>query len=229
MPMFVSDTLARGTTTARLIPGRGTMLSSRKRMLRASESMPGGTLPTSQRVPSPPNVDNTIGLGVGTCYTLFMATTIVERFWARTWVDDGCWIWYGPTYPNGYGYLHANRPLRTTIGAHRVSWIIHFGPIPDELHVLHKCDNPPCVNPEHLFIGTPQDNVDDMIQKGRNYTFKPRYGQDNHNGAKTCCKRGHEFTPENTKIQSNGNRACRTCINEWNRLYRPSRAKTQST
>src|ERR1051326_5581834 len=81
MPMFVSDTLARGTTTARLIPGRGTMLSSRKRMLRASESMPGGTLPTSQRVPSPPNVDNTIGLGVGTCYTLFMATTIVERFW----------------------------------------------------------------------------------------------------------------------------------------------------
>ena len=56
---------------------------------------------------------------------------------------------------------------RTHVGVHRISWIIHKGPIPNALCVLHRCDNPPCVNPDHLFLGTQLDNIQDCIEKGR--------------------------------------------------------------
>lgn len=82
-----------------------------------------------------------------------------------------CWEWQGSRHENGYGYVSfANKKLY----AHRVSYMIHVGPIPDGLDVCHSCDNPPCTNPEHLYPGTRQDNVDDMVRKGRN----PR-GEDN--------------------------------------------------
>ena len=76
----------------------------------------------------------------------------------------GCWNWTESTAPNGYGRMSYNG---TTDYAHRLSWNAHFGVIPDGLHVLHRCDNPTCVNPEHLFLGTHQDNMDDMMRKGR--------------------------------------------------------------
>lgn len=83
---------------------------------------------------------------------------------------EGCWGWHGTTVIRGYGRLsYKDRP----ISAHRASWIIHKGSIPKGMFVCHVCDNPPCTNPDHLFIGTAQDNSLDMINKKRN---KPNRG-----------------------------------------------------
>jgi hypothetical protein len=81
-------------------------------------------------------------------------------------VTSGCWEWNACRFDDGYGRFVVNAKV---VLAHRMSYQIHVGVIPDNLLVLHKCDNPPCVNPEHLFVGTHQDNTDDMIAKGRGY------------------------------------------------------------
>ena len=75
-----------------------------------------------------------------------------------------CWIWTAHKYPKGYGQFGFNGKVTA---AHRVSWILHYGPIPEGLLVCHRCDNPSCVNPEHLFLGTAKDNAEDMGRKGR--------------------------------------------------------------
>lgn len=79
-------------------------------------------------------------------------------------MESGCWEWSGTRNSGGYGDIRVD--CRTT-KAHRYSWEIHNGPIPAGMLVCHKCDNPPCVNPSHLFLGTARDNVNDMIKKGR--------------------------------------------------------------
>lgn len=85
-------------------------------------------------------------------------------FWLKVNKSDGCWIWQGVTNEHGYGQINFRYYKNK---AHRVSWIIHHGEEPGALDVLHKCDNPACVRPDHLFIGTAQDNVDDMRRKRR--------------------------------------------------------------
>lgn len=85
-------------------------------------------------------------------------------FWMKVEKSAECWTWRGTLAAYGYG--------RTTwmgrqTGTHRVSWEIHHGAIPDGLSVLHRCDNPPCVNPAHLFLGTQTDNMRDMTSKSR--------------------------------------------------------------
>ncbi len=85
----------------------------------------------------------------------------VARFWEKIEKKDGCWRWLASTSGDGYG-LHANTK------AHRFSWRVHFGDIPDGLHVCHRCDNPWCTNPDHLFLGTHRDNMRDMANKERN-------------------------------------------------------------
>lgn len=137
--------------------------------------------------------------------------TTEEKFWRNVLKTDTCWLWtagkshgYGAFYPaKGEG----DRP----IAAHRYSWKLHFGALPKGAHVLHHCDNPPCVRPDHLFTGTQADNMRDKARKGRAVAW---------NKGVTHCKSGHEFTPNNTYIRTNGRRSCRTCHRRWVKEYR---------
>lgn len=78
--------------------------------------------------------------------------------------NTGCWFWIAAVIGRGYGQFRYQGRLWV---AHRVSWELAYGPVPAELWVLHKCDQPCCVNPEHLFLGTHDDNMDDMVRKAR--------------------------------------------------------------
>ena len=94
------------------------------------------------------------------------------RFWSKVDKTGDCWIWTaGLTSPahGGYGkHTISENGKKHTVGTHRYSWIFAHGPIPDGFVVCHMCDNPPCVNPNHLFLGTIKDNVWDCVRKGRN-------------------------------------------------------------
>lgn len=85
-------------------------------------------------------------------------------FWSRVVKTEKCWLWVGGCSENGYGAFYWQGKQT---GAHRVSYELTHGSIASELLVLHKCDNPPCVNPDHLFLGTHQDNMTDKVLKGR--------------------------------------------------------------
>ena len=88
------------------------------------------------------------------------------RFWEHAGVSDGnrCWLWHGTKDELGYGRIS----FRTQkFKAHRVSFEMHFGPIPDDMVICHACDNPSCVNPNHLFADTQQANMQDASRKGR--------------------------------------------------------------
>jgi hypothetical protein len=93
-----------------------------------------------------------------------MAKFVESRFWKKVNKTEYCWEWMGSRHPDGYGYIIYNGFLAR---AHRVSWEIHFGTIPEGMIICHTCDNRGCVNPTHLFIGNQSDNVKDMINKGR--------------------------------------------------------------
>lgn len=93
---------------------------------------------------------------------------LAERF-NKKWqpvTETGCWLWTG-AITKGYGMIGSGLGDRRTLLAHRVSWELCNGPVPAGLHVLHKCDTPACVNPDHLFLGTHTDNMCDMTKKGR--------------------------------------------------------------
>lgn len=85
-------------------------------------------------------------------------------------VESGCWEWQNIIASNGYGVLQVGKvtgPSHYRESVHRFSYRLHKGPIPDNMNVLHRCDNRKCCNPEHLFLGTHDDNMKDKIQKGR--------------------------------------------------------------
>ena len=99
----------------------------------------------------------------------FTRKPVRDRFWPKVDVrgPDECWEWRGARLPHGYGVIGSGGKHGHNLYAHRVSYELSIGPILDGMKVYHHCDNPPCVNPGHLFLGTQRDNIHDMISKGR--------------------------------------------------------------
>lgn len=101
---------------------------------------------------------------------IVLAPSDVKRFWKFVLKTSTCWIWKGARYSlHGYGAFGCRSWEEKWVArqAHRVSWLIATGTLPEGLFVLHKCDNRSCVRPDHLFLGTQRDNLADMTQKGR--------------------------------------------------------------
>jgi hypothetical protein len=103
----------------------------------------------------------------------YIRGTLKERFWPKVIRGDSCWEWQGAKDPSGYGRVKVGDGTKL---AHRVAWELTSGPVPDDLFVLHHCDNPSCCRPDHLFLGTNQDNMTDMVAKGR---YKARHNLPN--------------------------------------------------
>lgn len=99
--------------------------------------------------------------------TVYDSTTLA-RFWAKVDKSGDCWLWTAARMPHGYGVFRASSAKpRRHIYAHRFSYQVTHGPIPQGLWVRHKCDTPACVNPAHLELGTPADNTHDSMRRGR--------------------------------------------------------------
>ena len=135
----------------------------------------------------------------------------MERFWSKVNKTDVCWYWTAYRDDKGYGTFGLNGKLQK---AHRVAYELTYGAIPDGAHILHSCDNPPCVNPAHLRAGTRSDNMRDKVARGHDY-----------NTNKTNCESGHPFDEINTYVTPDGRRNCRKCRASARRAYRSRNRK----
>jgi len=135
------------------------------------------------------------------------------RFWNKVRKTETCWIWIaGCRGKTGYGSFKLDGKTQDT---HRVSWIIHFGQIPNDLWVLHTCDNRKCVNPTHLFLGTPKVNHDDMVAKGRKIHRSGRVKPVQHG---TC----DEYKTFGCRCE-----LCKEAVKEYQREYRKRKKSEQ--
>lgn len=139
---------------------------------------------------------------------------VSHRFWSK--VDKngagGCWVWRGAKSKR-YGIFYLNGKKEK---AHRLAWLFTHGSIPPDKMACHKCDNPPCVNPDHIFWGTMSDNIRDCVAKGRHV-----YNGTNQN--KTHCPKGHPLSGANLAITTKGFRYCRECKTEHNKNRGPQK------
>lgn len=120
--------------------------------------------------------------------------------------ENGCWEWQGQKSREGYGRFR----VRGQSLAHRISYCLFKGPLlSSKMFVCHKCDNPPCINPSHLFLGSQKDNMKDCAQKKRTKNQMMNI---------THCKHGHEFNDENTYYSKQG-RACKPCRRIKHQMY----------
>jgi len=128
-----------------------------------------------------------------------------ERFFSFVKYSEDCWSWLGTKSQKGYGSFSIKNK---TVRAHRWAYEYFIGPL-GKLHCCHHCDNPSCVSPWHLFSGTNKDNIRDAAKKNR---LVVQHYDRHPNRLRTHCKRGHEFTEENTYVSTNGRwRSCRIC------------------
>lgn len=120
--------------------------------------------------------------------------TIEQRFWrhVQRGKPDECWEWQAWKNNKGYGMVGSGVPRPKLLLSHRVSWEIHNGPIPENLNVLHSCDNPACCNPNHLSLGTHTQNMADMYEKGRDNHAKNARGE-YHGNAKLTAEKVREI------------------------------------
>lgn len=142
-----------------------------------------------------------------------------KRLVIKTETDDnGCWIWQSAT--NGvYGVFSMKSLGFKTIYAHRASWVLFHGDIPEGMHVCHHCDTPLCVNPAHLFLGTAKDNIKDMFSKGRENNVIGLDLMNDARRARTACRQGHEYTEDNTHWTPGGTRVCLICRRAASKRY----------
>ena len=144
---------------------------------------------------------------------LIITPRSADRFMAKIQKTDGCWLWTGSLSKFGHGRFNANWKSGPVL-AHRFALgLVHGWPI--DGWVLHRCDNPKCVNQEHLYIGTPIDNMRDMVARRRH-----------HKHSRTHCRYGHEYAGENL-IVFRGVRYCRTCMNRHRRNSKNRRVRCE--
>jgi hypothetical protein len=122
---------------------------------------------------------------------------VEERFWSKVDKTGDCWIWRGAKSESGYGRIRIDGWVYFV---HRRSWMLANGEIPKDMCVLHRCDTPLCVRPDHLFLGTPQENVADMVRKNRQ-AQKERAGRSRLTGAEVDEIRRKWGTSKYTKIE----------------------------
>jgi hypothetical protein len=132
---------------------------------------------------------------------LSLAEKFEERYIPEP--NSGCWLWIGAIRTGGYGTFYDGEK---TVGAHQFSWMVSQGVecVPDKMDVCHTCDNPSCVNPDHLWLGSRSDNMFDASRKNR-LSYRMHF-----NSMKTHCPQGHSYEGRNLRYNSKG-RICISC------------------
>jgi hypothetical protein len=146
-------------------------------------------------------------------------TPAYARLWGRCIESpQGCWEFQGHRNKDGYGTLRFEGRMEK---AHRVAWVLASGPIPAGMQICHRCDNPCCCNPKHLFVGTNADNMRDRQAKGRTKNLVTgRALRRARAAAITHCPQGHPYAGANLRLRPGGGRRCAQCYRDRSRSRR---------